>query len=100
MARQTSENSWSDASLSPVASEMMQATETVQWMARVPMWVRGALPEPSRRRRYRPARRANTAENRLWKGRSRKPPPFSSAQRRFGAFASAKKVTGLLRIWK
>src|SRR5215216_5931767 len=47
MARQTRENSWSDASLKPVASVMTQATEAVQWMTRVPMSVRGALPAPS-----------------------------------------------------
>src|SRR3954447_11406944 len=99
MARQTSENSWSDASLRPVASEMMQATETVQWMTSVPTSVRGGLParwvismSVGETREYcrKPALERSFKEA----------PATELGRRRFGAFASAEKVTGLLKIWK
>src|SRR3954454_24908377 len=89
MARQTSETSWSDASLNPVASEMMQATETVQWMARVPMSIRGALPEPSAAPPILVGETREYCRNRAWE-RSFKEAPATELgrRRRFGAFAS------------
>jgi hypothetical protein len=100
MARQTSENSWSDASLKPVSSEMIQATETVQWMARVPMSVRGALPEPSATSMSTEETRELCRKPALERSFNEAPATELGRQWRFGAFASAKKVTGLLRIWK
>src|SRR5829696_8592981 len=80
---------------------MMQAIVTVQWMTRVPMSVRGALPEPSA------AAAISVKETRelcrkpaLERSFNEAPATELGRQWRFGAFASAKKVTGLLRIWK
>src|SRR3954471_344295 len=101
MARKTSDTAGPHASLKPVSSEMMQATETVQWMARVPMSIRGALPEPSA------APSILVGETREYCRKTALESSFKEApatelgrRRRFGAFASTEKVTGLLRIWK
>src|SRR5215208_1557432 len=100
MARQTSENSWSDASLRPVASEMMQATEAVQWMTSVPMSVRGVLPARSGISIPVGETREYCRKPALERSFKEAPATELGRQWRFGAFASAKKVTGLLRIWK